>query len=67
MKFYYSNETKGFYLDEMHEGNIPGDAVGLIDGEHEKALQCQADGGIIIGVHSDGSMILQELTGQDSD
>lgn len=61
MKFYYSNETKGFYLDEMHGQNIPGDATALKDGEHEKALAWQGVGGLIAGVNSDGTMLLKKV------
>lgn len=63
MKFYFSNQTHGFYLDQLHGANMPSDAVALLDGEHKKALDWQAAGGLIEGVNPDGSMILGSVSG----
>lgn len=57
MKFYFSNETRGFYIDDLHS-QMPRDVIALQDGEHQRALDWQAKGGIISGVNADGSMIL---------
>lgn len=61
MKFYFSNGTKGFYLVEVHGERIPGDAIALADGEHSKALEWQAKGGLIVGAREDGYMHLAQV------
>ncbi len=61
MKFYFSNRTHGFYLEELHGGAIPEDAVALKDGEHAKAMEWQSKGGLISGVNTDGTMLLTEV------
>lgn len=63
MKFFFSNQTHGFYLDELHGENMPEDVVELLAGEHKKALDWQAAGGLIAAVASDGSMILKPADG----
>ncbi|MEN4917583.1 hypothetical protein ABE485_02840 [Achromobacter spanius] len=59
MLFFFSNETKGFYVKEIHGENIPDDAVQLKEGQHERAMSWQAGGGIIVGVTSQGEMDLR--------
>jgi hypothetical protein len=63
MKFFFSNETHGFYLDLLHGSNIPEDAIELQEGEHEKALEWQAAGGLITSVNADGTMVLESVEG----
>lgn len=59
MLFFYSNDTKGFYVKEIHGENIPSDAVPLQEGQHERSMAWQATGGIIVGVNANGEMNLQ--------
>lgn len=59
MLFFYSNETKGFYVEEIHGERIPSDAVLLQEGQHERAMTWQAAGGVIVGVTANGEMNLQ--------
>ncbi|MFY2842305.1 hypothetical protein ACOTJF_11470 [Achromobacter ruhlandii] len=60
MQFYFSNTTKGFYLEEIHGAGMPEDAIALKDGEHAKSMEWQSKGGLISGVNTDGTMLLTE-------
>lgn len=45
---FYSKKTKGFYLPEVHDKNIPDDAVEIADEEYSALLNGQAIGKQII-------------------
>ena len=46
--FYYSAQTGGFYLREIHGDNIPADAVEITDEEHAALMDGQAQGKQIV-------------------
>jgi hypothetical protein len=44
----YSPSTKGFYIDEIHGGDVPDDAVEITPEEHRQLLDAQAEGKSIV-------------------
>lgn len=60
MKTYYSHETGGFYPKAIYGGGIPGDAIELAEGEHQRALNWIESGGVIAGVGNDGKVVLAD-------
>lgn len=55
----YAKSTGGFYIDEIHGGNIPSDAVEITEAEHAALLEGQSQGKVIVADES-GRPILQD-------
>lgn len=57
--FFFSHESGGFYTPAVNGDDMPEDAVLLADGEYQRAMAWQIDGGVIAGVTADGIMVLE--------
>ena len=54
MKLYWSQSARGFYIDEIHEKNIPNDAVEITEEKHQYLLEEQTKGDKVIGLDANG-------------
>ncbi len=59
MKYYYSAGNKGFYIDTVHAGKIPADAVEIPSGLRDELLAGERGGGVI-SADTMGNPILAE-------
>lgn len=65
MTIYYSKQTGGFYIEEIHGADIPADAVEISEAKHREMIDGQSSGKII-GADSKGNPVLQDAPEPES-
>jgi hypothetical protein len=62
MTIYFSAQTVGFYIDEIHGENIPSDAVEITKEEYIALLNGQSSGNSIIAGENGAPILVPQIT-----